>query len=309
MTVARTPPFVCPDPRAFEASAWSKDGTQQLEDGMLLPTWDPGAQLTVFRTIQSNVGLAMNTGKILPGTRLAFVPTWWSPGTGLRGKGAEAVFSAEATSQKHFDISMVMPGDQLKGSVQLRTSLVLLERPSKASTDPLAASRPGSVLWHDELLLVLEGEAPRFPATAVEFSKNNLGGATACWRLEWSPRELEAPAMACLRLWINKENEVFYRAMVAAVPTPEEGAMRSALRFCVAEEMLQLALEYADDLEQGTFDYGSSGRVFSDLVEQQFPGWGPRKTRQFRKKDPAAFSTRLQSGTHLFADIPAGSPI
>jgi hypothetical protein len=309
MTVARTPPFVCPDPLSFQASAWSRDGNQQLIDGMLLPHWDPGTQLTVFRTIQANVGLAMNTGRINPGARLAFVPAWWSPGTGLRGKGTDTVFSAEAMSQKQFDISMVIPGEQLKGSVQLKTSLVLLDRPPKVPTDPLAALRPGSVLWHEESLLVLEGEAPRFPASAVNFSENILGDVTACWRLEWGPRELEAPAMGCLRLWINKEHQTFYRAMVASVPTPEEMAIRSALRFSVAEEMLQLALDCADDLEQGIFDYGSTGRVFCDLVEQIFPDWGPRRAKQFRKRDPASFSTRLQSRMHLFADLPVGSSL
>ncbi|MCG3776028.1 MAG: hypothetical protein JW395_2877 [Nitrospira sp.] len=303
MTVARTRPFISPDPRSVEASPWIKDGDQHLEDGTLLPTWDPSTQVTVVRMVQINIGLMMETGRILPGSRLAIVPTWWSPGTGLRGKGSDAVFTAEGTTKKQLDISMVLPGEQLRHSVQARTSLVLIDRPSRPSPDPLSASRSGSVLWHDEISVVLEGDAPRFPVTAVNFSENFLGNQMTCWCLEWSPRDLEAPALSCLRLWINKEHQLFYEAAVATAPAPEQLAIRSTLRFAIAEEMLSMALDHAEDLEQGTFDHGSCGKVFVDLIEQLFPDMEPSALKQLRLREPGRFSAAIQSRTQLFSDV------
>src|SRR5262249_10230436 len=130
MAVARTRPFICPDSRSVEVSPWIKTGDNlHLDDGMLLPTWDPATQITIVRMVQVNVGLMTETARLAPGTRMAILPVWWSPGTGLRGKGTGVNFIAEPTGKRQFDISMLLPGEQLKDSVQVKTCVVLLESP------------------------------------------------------------------------------------------------------------------------------------------------------------------------------------
>jgi hypothetical protein len=301
VTLVKTCPYVCPDPRSVEVNPWFRDGEQELEDGMILPTWDPSTSLTIVRTIQLDIGLLTETARISPGSRMALVPAWWSPGTGLRGKGEEAIFTTGNLGKTQFNLSMVLPGDQLRGSAQIRTSLIFLERAAGEPKDQLSVSRSGSILWHDEISLILEGDASRFPITAIDFPDNNLGEPSACWHLEWSPRDLEASAMACFRLWINKRHTVFFQAMISQAPTPEELAIRSALRFAVATEMLQLALSYAEELEQEAFDHGSSGKVFIALIDQLFPDLGPLETRRLQQRDPGAFSTAIQAHTYLFS--------
>jgi hypothetical protein len=194
---------------------------------------------------------------------------------------------------------MQLPGSELSGSVQLRTSLVLLEAGSDP-IDPLSATMPGSVLWADRIALVLGHDTVRFPVTVADFAATGLGEVDSCWRLDWSPRALDAPAVATLRLWINSGHASFHRAITAGGRSSSDAVMRNSLRVAVAFEMLRLALSEVDALADDNFEDGSAGQVFKDLIGQVFPGVGVRAVGRLSEEDPGRFTAVVQARMGLY---------
>lgn len=305
MRSGRTPPYIRPDQRAFSMSNWRIVSGRELQDGELVPEWDQSLCLTVARVIQVDVATMMMSGRLKAGTRLAVLPTWWSDGTGLRGSGEPIHFTVDAkVQQRKFDLALSIPGRHLAKHLQVRSALVLVEQALEMAGDPLAAHRPGSVLWEDAITVVLEGEASRFPITVVDFVESNLGPANACWRFEWTPMDPTLPAMATMRLYVNSKHPTFHAAATCRDVTQAQVAIRSSLKMGVGEEMLRIALDKAEELETGAQDFqlGSAGRVLIDLVERVFPGRGPIGCREDRNHDPGRFQAELQARLALFGE-------
>ncbi len=303
MQAARTPPFCRPDPRAIQCSPWIMSGGRHLQDGDLIKEWDQSLVLTLDKVVQIDIRILASSGRLPVGTILALVPTWWSEGTGLRGSGAQIPVRIEAgTGHEELHVSMTIPGSQLAGQVRLSCKLVLTKQTASGEKDPLSVKWPGSILWEDALTLVLEGKGARFPITAVDFEASGLGPGKACWLLEWKPRDLHMPAMSCIRIYINSSHEAFHRAVTTLDPDDASRAIRSAMKFQVAEEMIRLALEEAEDLALAApdLDKGSAGRVLLDLLGNIFPEKTLPQLIQWRAGHPGEFSAQLQDRLQLF---------
>lgn len=286
-------------------SNWRIVSGRELQDGDLLPEWDQSLCINVTKYIQVDIVTLMMSGRLKAGTRLAILPTWWSDGTGLRGSGEPSYFTVDAkVQQRKFDLVLSIPGKHLAKNLQLRSALVLVEQASEIRVDPLAAHRPGSVLWEDATTVVLEGDASRFPITVVDFVESGLGPANACWRFELAPMDPTLPAMATMRLYVNSLHRTFHTAVTSRDVTQAQVAIRSALKMGIGEEMLRIALDKAEELETGAQDFqpGSAGKVLLDLVDRVFPGRGPIGCREDRNQDPGRFHAELQARLALFGE-------
>ena len=308
MRAGRTPPFVRPDKRAFAMQDWRVVNGRMLQEGTLVPEWDQSLYLQVTRVIEINMRMVADSGRLLPGAKIGLLPTWWSEGTGLRGAGELAPISIEGQDGRpqRFELFLSVPGHQLAGNIQLRTALVLIEPTKAMARDNLAPHRPGSVLWEDAITAVLEGQASRFPITVMDFVAADLGPENACWRFEWTPTDPALPAMATMRLYLNSRQPAFHTAAVSQDPSTDQTAMRSALKYGLAEEMIRLAIDRADELESGSGDFptASGGRVLIDLLGRIFPGRSPVACREFRLQDPGRFQAEIQARTGLFGASP-----
>ena len=312
MRSGRTPPFMRPDQRAFSMSNWRIVNGRELQDAELIHEWDQSLSLTLTRVVQVDVATAMLFGRLKHGAKLAMLPTWWSDGTGLRGSGEPITFTLDPRiTQRRFDLALTIPGKHLARNLQIRSALVLVEQAEGMARDPLAAHRPGSVLWEDAISVILEGDASRFPITVADFVDSDLGPANACWRFEWSPADLSLPAMATMRLYINSRHHRFHAAATSRDPSPPQVTMRSALKFGVGNEMLLIALDKADELEECARDFqpGSGGRVLLDLLERLFPGRGPIGCREDRSQNPGRFHAEVQARLALFEEASLGEAL
>src|SRR6185436_2317603 len=105
-----------------------------------------------------------------------------------------------------------------------------------------------------------------------------------------------------IRVYVNSRHEVFHRAITRLDPDDASHAIRSALKFQVAEEMIRLALEEAEDLKLAASDLerGSAGRVLLDLLENIFPEKTLQQLIQWRASHPGEFSAQLQDRLQLF---------
>jgi hypothetical protein len=310
MRICKTAPFNKPLEDAFASQNWHDGNGEPLEDGSLVRNWDQQTQLEVFRNVEVDLKVFTAIAPLYQDARLSFHSTWWSDGTGLRGRGETVEFKAEihGRPKPSFRLSMTVPGSQLAGKLQLRSALVLVEASPGMKQSSIYAKRPGSILWEDHTTVTLEGGAPRFPITVVDFLESGLGPENACWSFEWRPADLALPAMATMRLFLNSRHHVFHEAAVSQVPDGVQKAIISSLKYGLAEEMITRALDVAGELVNTDDDFlnGSSGRVFLDLLERIFPGMDPMACREFREKDPVRFKAEIQARTALYADISKG---
>jgi hypothetical protein len=300
MATARTKPYVSPKPEFVEAGPWMDERGEVVADETYLRKWDSAKDLAWTRVIKVRAGSDLASARIPSGSRLSIVSSWWSPATATRDAGPVTQIVVEPDSVQEIPQKLHAPGSRLRRSIHLRTAVTLHSRAAGAPLDSLAPFQRGSVLWDDRTTVILEGKAPRFPITAVSFPENDLGEANSCWRLDWSG-ELEAPAMGALRLWLNTANDNFYAAVVSPEKLPENGAVRSSLRFSVANELLGFALARADEMEHASFESGSSGRVFADLITRLFPRMSIAELSALRLTSPSEYSVLLQSRMGLFS--------
>lgn len=303
MRTIRTPPFARPNPACFEPSQWRVLQGRALGDGDLIKEWDASLTLKCSREIEVDLGLLTRSGRLKPGAYVAFVPTWWSDGTGLRGCGDVAFIQLGASGGRQlFTLELAIPGVEVAGNLQLKSSLVLSTATPVMAGDRLAPRREGSILWEDTISISLEGDAPRFPISVVDFVENALGPANACWRFDWSPAEPSLPAMATMRLLVNSRQAEFRQALVSLAPTEAQSAVRSALKHALAVELLNLAIAQASELEVGMpYEVGSSGRVLVDLISRLLPGHTPLSCAELHRTDPGRFSAEVQSRIGLFS--------
>jgi hypothetical protein len=246
----------------------------------------------------------MATGRIKVGARVAFVATYWSEGTSLRGQGTSEVFEVNnECNRRNFDLSLTVEGKSASRTLQLKTSLILIAPSADMLRDSLAPKRAGSVLWEDSISIILDGNAPRFPVSIIDFVESGLGPEGSCWRFEWFPQDPSAPAMASMRLYINSRHRAFHDAIVSTNPSPCQLAVRSALKHDIGKELVSLAIQNCHDLELiERHEVGTSGRVLMDLVARVFPGRTPADCAELLKNEPGAFSAQLQAAMALFTD-------
>ena len=260
--------------------------------------------LSCAREVEVDLGILSRASGLKPGAFVAFVPTWWSDGTSLRGQG-EPVFLQLGTEagRRRIELEFVVPGAEVAHHLQLKTSLVLGTATPAMAHDRLAPRRESSVLWEDSITVILESDAPRFPMSVVDFVENGIGPANACWRFEWSTAELALPAMATMRLLVNARHNEFRQALVTTAPTEAQLAIRSALKHALAIEMLHLGIPHAAELEAGLpHEAGSAGRVLVDLMARVLPGHTPISCAELLRSDPARFGVEVQARLGLFSE-------
>ena len=304
MRSGKTPPYIRLKRTSIRCSNWRRAGRGDLEDQGLIEDWDQNLVFTVTRTVEIDSSIAAEAG-LRSGARLILMPTWWSNGTYLRGRGEAQEFVVDSElGRKTYSVALTLEGVNLARNVELRLALVLAAPTDEMLKDRLIVHRPGSVLWDDCIRLRLEGEAPRFPISVVDFSENRIGPIGACWRFEWNSVDPTLPAMATMRLFVNSRQKAFYNAITSQDPTPTQVAIRSALKHAIGFEMLHLAIGHADELEQsrGEFMPDSAGHVMLDLVDRIFPGLGPVACAEFRKQRFGEFSAEVQSKLAVFSD-------
>lgn len=292
------PPFLVPPPDAVVCEPWT------IEIGGLpealparLRDWDPKQDISVKRNLQVQTGRIFEACELSHTAKVALVVSWRSPGSGQRGS------SFRRNLEKHFEpqlllIDTKLPGAELAGSVRISTRLILAEELPQSGQ--LSPHRAGSILWEDEVTVMVEGLGSRFPMEVVDF--RDIGfPLKAAWRLYWHRGTLHADAMGCMFLLLNKRHRRIVGAATRPVPDPETRAIWSAINVGVAREILCSALEdeefIADPLQ---FKEGSVGHVARNLGERAFPGESPQAILERLRESPDLFGCSLQAAFGLF---------
>jgi hypothetical protein len=259
--------------------------------------WDPMQNLSIKRTVVVETQRFMKECGLGRDGEVSLVVSWRSPGSGQRGAAFRQ--DIEGTADEYVcNLDVHIPGVDLAGSVLIMTRVLL--KKGGVKDDPLAASRPGSILWEDSVSLQLEGLGSRFPMEVVDFGLIGLP-KNASWRLQWPRDNLQAQAMGCMCLLLNKAHKRVLSAVVKNPPDPEARAIWSAINVGVAREIIVGALGdeafMAKDIE---FKDGSVGQIAIDLIERAFPSRGKQAALECLKATPDHFECEIQAGFQLF---------
>lgn len=290
-------PFRQAAPDSVRADAWKSAETGQ-ELGERIEHWEPDLTVHLDRGIVVDIDAVLASTGISSTESLAISAVWKSDRTRLRGPGM-SVPLAGRSGESAVSLSLDVPGHLAGGSLEIRTVLIRSQGGSEES--PVAARRPGAILWADSCSVALEGSAARFPVTVLDFSAVPGLAADAAWALEWSPRDLDQPVLGAMRLLVNSGVPSVVEAVSAEGDTGN-GAMASMIRFDVARCLVHGALsEEGFTGGEREFEPDTLGRMLEELLDRYWPGVAPEVLVRRLSETPHRIESELQAHTGLIA--------
>jgi hypothetical protein len=269
------------------------DGTE-VPLGAEVAHWDFQTTLNLHSAVAIDRKAALQDSDLGTETELAIIVLARSDHTNAHG----AVARVLVPPQPRYDlaIELQLPGHVLGGRLDLTTQLVAM-RPRPLS--PLAARRPGSILWHSRHRCHLEGSAARFPTDASDFRVTRPSNARAGWHLHVDTTDPQASFMSTTRLTLNTASEGI-RRVLAGDSKADVDVLMSALRWDVTRHLVLRAIA-CDDIEDGPADHDSTTvvGVLRSLLAQIWPLDMPSTLRERWRSDPDLLELQLQNHARL----------
>ncbi len=291
-------PYRRPRPGRVQSVEWYlliNDGPEPLGDR--LPHWDAATPVDVrVRLVLDTAGVRADC-ELAPADGLSLVLAWHCPSTSLRGRGDSAAIPDTPTSETVLDLHLA--GGLLADRLRLETQLVLAGAGQGASR--LAPVRPGSLLWRDERLVLLEGQAARFPMEVIDFDAHAWLPTGAAWYLDWDLDDLRQLVLGGMRLFINAQTERVARAVSATDPVAT--VITEAIQFDVARTLILAVLDNDEFVGHAeTYGEESIGAAMRRLLNTLFPFDSLDGLQQQRRRTPGRFECMLQARLHLFQE-------
>ncbi|MFD7159423.1 hypothetical protein ACFV9C_32825 [Kribbella sp. NPDC059898] len=273
-------------------------GEEQLPLPDRLPDWDYQTNLILRRAVEVDAKSLRIGAGLAPDTPLALAVIWIASGSGLRAPGYRVALSGQ--DQEVCQIEIQIPGAEVGGRLSLDTVAVLDSRNSTGG--PTAPRRAGSVLWRDRYEVQLQGDAPQFPISVIDFAKTSFPN-DAAWHVQISGNLFSA-TMGGMILLVNERNAAMVRAFQnAARPRTVDKAVLSAVYFDVARAMAEHGLR-SEELTEGTpYPEGTLGATVISLLDRLFPGVSLVELKLRMEQSPAHFASELRAAVRLFEEV------
>ncbi|WP_198682968.1 hypothetical protein [Kribbella sp. VKM Ac-2569] len=273
-------------------------GEEQISLPDKLPDWDYQTNLTLRRAVEIDAK-SMRVGAGLPPTApLALAVVWTASGSGLRAPGYR--FALSGQDEEVCEIEIQIPGAEVGGRLTLDTVAVLDSHNGKP--EPAAPRRAGSILWRDRHEIQLQGDAPQFPISVIDFGKTSFPNDSA-WHVQISGNLFSA-TMGGMILLVNERNSAMVRAFQnAARPRTVDKVVLSSVYCDVARTMAEHGLR-SDELTEGTpYPEGTLGATIISLLDRLFPAVSLVELKLRMEQSPAHFASELRAAVRLFEEI------
>jgi hypothetical protein len=269
------------------------EGDSPHEAPPYLDGWDYNTELHLRRELQVDTPALREEASLQDHVHVSVAVSAFSSSTWLRRK----VFERVLDGSQDVTIDFSLAGEELGGNLRLHT-VVLLDDPGNDETE-FAAHLPGSILWNDKYEIRLQGDAPLFPISVVDFDAAGFPQG-AGWHLDVGS-DLEAPLHAAIRLYLNRADPVVVGAFArAAAPSPEDIPVLRAVYADVARVMVEHALNQ-DALRSGNeWNIDSLGFALERLLGRYFPNADLNAVLAQRIEHPSDFSTELFGQLQVF---------
>ncbi|MEV5963762.1 hypothetical protein AB0L70_18480 [Kribbella sp. NPDC051952] len=292
-------PYRMPSSETVVAGDWVLVmGEEQVSLPDKLPDWDYQTNLTLRRVIEIDAKSLRVGAGLPPSAPLALAVVWTASGSGLKAPGYRVTLSGQ--DEEVCEIEVGIPGSEVGGRLTLETVAVLDAH--NGSPDPAAPGRAGSVLWRDRHEIQLQGDAPQFPISVIDFGKTSFPN-DAAWHVQISGN-LYSATMGGMILLVNERNSTMVRAFQnAARPRTVDKAVLSAVYCDVARTMAEHGLR-SDELTEGTpYPEGTLGATVISLLDRLFPGISLVELRLRMEQSPAHFASELRAAVRLFEEV------
>ncbi|MEV0287206.1 hypothetical protein AB0H36_24070 [Kribbella sp. NPDC050820] len=273
-------------------------GEEQIPLPDKLPDWDYQMNLTLRRTVEIDVKSLRVGAGLASSAPVALAVVWTASGSGLRAPGYRMTLLGQ--DEALCEVEVQIPGAELGGRLTLETVAVLDSH--NWNSDPVAPRRAGSVLWRDRHDVLLQGDAPQFPISVIDFAKTSFPN-DAAWHVQVSGN-LFAAAMGGMILLVNERNSAMVHAFRnAARPRAVDRAVLSAVYCDIARTMVEHGLRSEELTEGASYPEGTLGATIISLVERLFPGVSLVELKLRMDQSPAHFASELRAAVRVFEEI------
>lgn len=291
-------PHLVAPPAAVQADAWFRlqsNGAAERMEGHLAE-FDAGTALKLVRAVKVDAELVRRKCELARETRISVLGQWYSLRTELRGTGKPADL---ATGEDDVEVMIEIPPAVSGGTLVLRTCMIL-DAPAELPRSPFAATRAGSILWQDRVVVVLEGKGPRFPVEIRQFESSLLSDMG--WMLDWRPSSPEAMFMGSVRLLLNERNKAVVEAARSANRDLSQKMILSAINTDVARSLISGMLRNPEFISGDMrYEKGTVGQVVGDLIASTFPREDLNTVSMQLANEPETFAARLQARFRIFS--------
>ncbi|MFE0175666.1 hypothetical protein ACFWZ2_25425 [Streptomyces sp. NPDC059002] len=291
-------PYRSPSASCVRAEPWQLviDGAAtELPES--LDFWDYRMDVELSRTVYVDLPAARAGAGLTDGAVLTLAAIWTASGSNLRGPVQRVPLTGDGV--RTVDLHATLSGAQLGGVLSLETVLALSRTTGPSA--PFAPRRSGSLLWADNAALRLQGDAPLFPMTVIDFAHTSFRNGAA-WHLQLGS-DLNAAAMGSMLLLVNEKAEEVSTAFArAARPGPVDRVVLSMVYSDCARIMVEHALLKEEFVDDADFPEDSLGATLVNLFHRLFPGRTIQDLRQLRQNSPSHFGSELQAATHILQE-------
>ncbi|MDJ1137339.1 hypothetical protein [Streptomyces iconiensis] len=289
----RTPPATVVVPEGWRLVL----GDEELPLPEALDDWDYQMDVELRRAVRIDVPRARAGAGLPADAVLGLAAIWTATGSNLRGCLRRVPLTGDGVQD--IELRGTLRGVDLGGVLTLDTVLVLSGVSSTHA--PFAPHRAGSLLWSDQATLRLQGDAPQFPMTVIDFEHTSFP-TEAAWHLQIGAH-LHSAAMGSLLLLVNERNETVATAFAnAGKPRAVDRAVLSMVYADCARIMLEHALQQEQFVDGADFPEDSLGATLTNLFHRLFPGSTVHDLRLRREHSPSLFASELQAATQIFKE-------
>lgn len=265
----------------------------------IFENWDYSCDLVVQASLDVDWDLAMSSLELSSSeTKLRCT---LSIGTG-QGRNPRIRWTTDNKSldrtTNHCELSGVIEGKNLSGSLHLQVSILLGEPAASASR--ISPVKACSRLWTYEHAILLEGGGDaRFPLESISFSGSPKlrRFAEAPWYVQWNEGPLQSDYTAAVRLLVNTDCKEWHDRILEA-----DRLVLQMMVADVAQILCQHVVSENEMLLLHECPVGSVGHQIKFWLEQAFGQSTPENLKQLLDTNPAGFRAGILAACALRED-------
>lgn len=257
-----------------------------------LPGWDYFASLRFQRHCNIDLDRVRDECGLDSTTPLQLAIIWSCRRTMTRQ--VEWISDVSPGSRLSARIEVTLPSHCLAESITMETVLHLHE--SAEVVSPAIPHRRGTPLCQESVEILLEGAGSRFPVEIVPFASSlaRINAADASWYLDFIERDLSAPVMRAIRVYLNSDHDNVVDRLNSG-----DIEMQRALSAAIVSEIVQFAVQDQEfALDPDAFPPESLGEWAQGLVRSSFPDLDVDDLRSQFVSRHSVISARIQSTVH-----------
>jgi hypothetical protein len=293
-----TAPYRTPSPELVTAGAWTILDGPPGDLSTSIEGWDYATTLRIGRRVEIDVAEILAAVALPPSTRLLLHVRARSGASLIRTSIARIGLDPDAGP---VDLVAEIAGRELAGSVTVETLLELADDVSGGR--PFSPSRAGSILWRDELSVVLEGDSGLLPIAPVSFADAGLP-AGAAWYLSLDAGRWDWTAMGSVLVLLNTDNRAVATAL-ANPATDQASVLFDTIEVDFVADLVGRAVTdeaFVDQFVQVVDDDLSVGALVRALIRTRLAeptesvDAAVSRLKELRDRDPSRYRAVIQNG-------------